>query len=414
MLEMKRCMKMMTKSVISMLVVLCISIGGIAAISTFFMKSAVIDPVKVAVVIPEDETMTKMIVQYISGMDSVSAICQFKYMDETSALTVLDKQEVEAAVVLPPNLYGDMYQGGSADVTVYVLKSGKLNTQLFKELLNDGVSMLKTAEAGVFAAQETAGMYRARMDDYEVANYIAYAYMEKALQRSQMFDTSVISPFGQMSMMDFYIAAAVTIVMVFVGLNFGFLYQRESRAVAQKLKINGIGCVQQSITKIAVMTMAVWMIQVCVYLIFAGITHLPSHAAGNGSVLNTLQSVMAYSGIVNVEPGVCVEMLISSVAVAVWFHLCYVIAGDGKRGQGLLFGLNCLMIFGAGIVVPKAYMPEIIRRIGDWLPVTLLHKTESSIMFDSLTGMQAILLIGWILMIGTVATCILAVERRGK
>lgn len=414
MLEIKRCMKMMTKSVISMLVILCISIGGIAAISTFFMKSAVIDPVKVAVVIPEDETMTKMIVQYISGMDSVSAICQFKYMDEASAKTVLDKQEVEAAVVLPPNLYGDMYQGGSADVTVYILKSGKLNTQLFKELLNDGVSMLKTAEAGVFAAQETAGMYRAKMDGYEVANYIAYAYMEKALQRSQMFDTSVISPFGQMSMMEFYIAAAVTIIVLFVGLNFGFLYQKESRAVAQKLKINGIGCVQQSITKIAVMTMAVWLIQVYVYLIFVGITHLPSHAIGNGSVFNILQSVISYSSTVDFELRVCAQMLLSSAAVAVWFDLCYVIAGDGKRGQGLLFGLNCLLIFGAGIVVPKAYMPEIIRRIGDWLPVTLLHKTQASIMFDSLTGMQAILLIGWILMIGTVATCIWAVERRGK
>ena len=141
---------------------------------------------------------------------------------------------------------------------------------------------------------------------------------------------------------------------------------------------------------------------------------MPSHAAGNGSVLNTLQSVMAYSGIVDVEPGVCVEMLISSVAVAVWFHLCYVIAGDGKRGQGLLLGLNCLMIFCAGIVVPKAYMPEIFRRISDWMPVTFLHKTEASMMFDSLTGMQVILLIGWILISGTVATWILAVERRGE
>lgn len=414
-------MKMMTKSVISMLVILCISIGGIAAISTFFLKSSAIAPVKVAVVVPEDETMTRMIVQYISGMDSVSAICQFKYMDETSAKTALAHQEVAAAVVLPPNLYENMYQGGSADVTVYILKSGKLNTQLFKELLNDGVSMLKTAEAGVFAAQETAGMYKTQMDDYEVANYIAYAYMEKALQRSQMFDTGVISPFGQMSMMEFYIASAVTIIVLFVGLNFGFLYQRESRAVAQKLKINGIGCVQQSITKITVMTIAVWMIQVCVYLIFAGITHFAGrltlfagHSAGHNGVLGLLQSVMAYSGVVDAEPGVCVKMLLSSVAVAVWFHLCYAIAGDGKRGQGLLLGLNCLMIFGAGIVVPKAYMPEIFRRIGDWMPVTFLHKTEASMMFDSLTGMQVILLLGWILIIGAVATWISAVERRGE
>ena len=162
------------------------------------------------------------------------------------------------------------------------------------------------------------------------------------------------------------------------------------------------------------MTVAVWLIQVCVYLIFSGLTHFAGHSSGLDGVLGLLQSAMAYSGVLDIEPEVCAQMLLTSVAVAAWFHLCYALAGDGKRGQGLLLELNSIMVLCAGIVIPKAYMPEILKRVSTWIPVTFLHRTEASMLFDSLTGMQVLLVLGWTLIVGALATWIASFERRGE
>lgn len=409
-LEMKRCMKMMAKAVLSMLIILAGSIGCIAAISTFFLKSSVFEPVKVAVVIPEDESVTKMIVQYISGMDSVSAICKFKYMGEDEAKTALENQEVQAAVILPEHLYEDMYVGGSADVQVFILNDQKVNTRLFKELLNDGVSMLKTAEAGVFATTQTASICKVQMDSSEVANYIAYAYLENAMQRNQIFASTVVSPFGKMSVVGFYMSAAMTIMILFIGMTFGFLYQKKEHAVAAKLKINGLGYFWQTATKMLVMTIMVWIIQNIVYMLCSGVSYLVYTDRLFG-VSDLIKSFLTYESMARFEPIVCLEMFLTSAAVSAWFHLCYSLAGDGKRGHGLLLGINSIMVVCSGIIIPTAYMPEIFAKINAWTPVTVLNNAVASMLFGSLSGMQILGLIVWS-MVACVAGTLITFERR--
>ena len=55
-----------------------------------------------------------------------------------------------------------------------------LDTAIFRELLEDGVSMIRTAEAGVFAAMDTGKVYETEMESYEIAEFISYKYIDNA------------------------------------------------------------------------------------------------------------------------------------------------------------------------------------------------------------------------------------------
>ena len=113
--------------------------------------------------------------------------------------------------------------------------------------------MIRTAEAGVFAAMDTGKVYETEMESYEIAEFISYKYIGNAFRRGELFQESIYSPVGNLELSEFYAAAVLVVFLLMSGVNCGFLYKQESRAGEQRMYANGLGAVSQATVKIVAM-----------------------------------------------------------------------------------------------------------------------------------------------------------------
>nr|WP_300849803.1 ABC transporter permease [uncultured Schaedlerella sp.] len=354
-------------------------------LSHVFFGSQMFQAIDVGVSVPEGEKETKAVARFISAMESVESVCNFRYFPEDRAMKKLYEGEIQAVIVLPESLYEDMYTGQKGRITVYLPEDPPFRVQVFRELLADGVSLLTTAEAGVLAASDLAedGVFESggraedgapasggtvkdgssRMKPYEAANFISYEYIKCALGRNKMFDEYVYSPLGQMNLYQYYFAAAISVLLLMSGLNYSFLYQGNSLAVEQKLRIMGLGALKASAIKILVMANASWLLAAAAYL------------AG------CLFSRWSKSYFLWFHGSALLWLIPAGIGAAVYFHAVFSIFGKGMQGAVFLLSVNAVMLFCSGVIIPSAYLPEMVGRLGKYLPLSILHQYCAEVLF---------------------------------
>ena len=373
-LEYKKSAKVLLKSTVSLLLAAVLLLGAAAVLSHVFFGSRMFQAIDVGVAVPEGEKETKAVLRFLSAMESAESVCNFRYFPENEAKEKLYEGEVQAVIVLPESLYEDMYSGEKGRIAVYLPEDPPFRVQVFRELLADGVSLLTTAEAGVLAASDLAGTdaiaYGERdeigfpkMKPYEAANFISYEYIKCALGRDNMFDEYVYSPLGQMDLYQYYFAAAVSVLLLMSGLNYSFLYQGNSRAVEQKLRVMGLGTVKASFIKILVMANASWLLAVASYL------------AG------CLFSRWGKFDFIWFHGSALLLLIPVSIGAAFYFHAVYSVFGKGMQGAVFLLSVNAVMVLCSGVVIPLAYLPEAVRRVGQYLPLNFLRQYCAEVFF---------------------------------
>lgn len=356
---------------------LCLIMGGAAAVSLLFFGKQMFKVIDVGVAIPEEETQAKAVVRFISAMDSVESVCNFEYLSQAGAMEKLYDGEIQAVIVLPESLYDDMYTGQKGKISVYLPKQAPFQVRVFQELLSDGVSLLQTAEAGVLAARDMAEDGFSKMEPNKVAESISYTYIECVLNREKVFDKNVYSPLGQMNLYQYYFAAAVSVLLLMSGPNYSFLYQRQSRAVEQKLRVLGLGAVKVSVIKILVMANLSWILGTAAYL--------------SGCLFSKWQK----SYFIWFHKETLWWLVPVSIVTAVYFHIIFSVFGRGMQGTVFLLLTNALMVLCAGVVIPSAYLPGAIGKIGQYFPLSFLHQYCTELFFGNLSKEKLLLMVGW-------------------
>lgn len=379
-LEFKKSIKLLKKSILGMLLMLTLLMFGVAAVSSAFLKAQVFQQIHVAVIVPEGDRMTRMAMQYISSMDSVKSICRFRYMDRAAAMAGLREGEVQAVIELPENFYEDVDSGKNTPACIYFPDRTGQDVELFRELLTDGVSMLQTAEAGVYASLYAADCRQAQAGKEQIGNRVALLYMKEVLHRGEIFGKSVCSPIGEVKYGQYYYSAAVLLALLMCGLNFGFLYRRQERAVAQKLGVYGMGAWKLSFVKILVMAAVLWMIACLLYL----------------EVCLMSVSAASAAGFLRFHAGTIFGLLFLSMAMASYFHMIYGAVGNGLHGAAVLFAVNIIMIIGSGLLVPAAYLPGAVGKIGELLPLNLWSQFHLKLMFGTVSRKDMVPMSVWL------------------
>ncbi|MBO5460610.1 MAG: ABC transporter permease [Ruminococcus sp.] len=380
-LEYKKSLKVLLKSAVSLVLVLAVTCVSVIVLGYTMFQSQVFRAIDVAVVMPDDASELQMITQFMSAMDSVKSICRFNYMTQEEAMEDLHCGDVQAVISLPENLYEDIYSGDPAQITVYFPEETALNIETFRELLNDGVNMLQSAEAGVFAAKDTAKVYSAKMKQSKIAKLISYTYIECAFDRNEIFNKTVFSPFGEMDLYQYYIAAGMSVILLMWGVNFSFLYQKQSRSVEQKLKVMGLNACSLSLIKVLVMSGVMWILGV-----------------GGYSALCLISSLADLS-LLWFEVSVLGWMWLAAAALAVYFHLVFSFFGKGFHGSVFILSVNILMILCSGAVIPSAYLPAWAATVGAYMPLNFLNQFCADMMFGTITGVEIAGIVFWILIV---------------
>lgn len=362
-LEGKKSLRVARKSIVKFIVMLLLIAGGVLAVSLVMSDAGVFQTAEIGVVIPEDENQTKMVAQFISNMDSVKSVCHFQYLDQKSALDALDAGSLDAVLSLPEQFYEDVDSGKNTPATIYFPKNAPLNTRVFGELVTDGVSLLRTAEAGVYAAYDTAGIYRAELTNDQIGDVISDLYIYEAFDRTLVFQKSVYSSLGKADLYQYYFSAGVLILLLMLGVNQSHLYQRQSRAVENKIRIYGIGEGKNALVKLLLMTIPLWLAGTIIYV------------AGCAVSKQYHLSFLWFDG------EVLAGTLLLAAVIAAYFHLVYTISGESTRGTVVLLAVNMLQVIASGIVIPTAYLPKLFEKIAPFFPLTFWDNYYLKLLF---------------------------------
>lgn len=355
------------KTVLS-LVVMTAGLGiGIFFLSQVMMKAQVFQAIEVGLVIPKQEEQTQMVTQFLSQIESVRTVCHFQYMEEKQASEALKTGEIQAALLFPEHFYQDVDTGKNTPITMLYPADASLETKVFRELLLDGVSLLRTAEAGVYATLDTAKTCSAKIPQSEIGDVIARAYVEEAFSRGDIFVKRMDTPFGELELYQYYLSAGMVILFLMSGLSMGFLYDKKSAPLEEKLRIYGIGPFVQSVVKVGLMANILWIIGAVLYL-----------AACQISKLFDLSLLWFDAGALMGYVPLC-------LAIASYFHLLFSFGGNHNKTALLLTG-NIFLFITSGAILPAVFLPAWAQKLGSILPFCGWSDYESQLLFGK-TGM---------------------------
>lgn len=379
--ECKRTWKTLLKSIGSFCACLLLTAVLVAAFSAIMQNAQVFQKVNIGIAIPEGESISRLATQYISSMDSVRSVCDFYYLDEQESVEQLKQGTLQAVVVLPEGFYHDVQVGINPPAQIYFPKDAAQNTQVFEELVTAGVSFLQTAEAGVYAALDTASYYGVELQGAGLGDTIAYLFVNQMLKRDSVYSAKMLSTMGNLSVAEYYYAAGLVILLMMCGIQFGFLYGKRNRSVEDKLKIRGVGSIRQSVVKILVMTE------------FLYVTGLLYYFAGIGVAGWTKTYFVFYQGTT------WYALLLLCLGIAIYFHVLYELSDSSSQAAVFVFAVNVITIIGAGVLIPEAYLGKEIAGISRLLPMKYWNvyaagMLEGEIPKDSVAGTVFFLLMG--------------------
>ena len=379
--ECKRTGKTLLKSIGSFCACLLLTAVLVAAFSAIMQNAQVFQKVNIVIAIPEGESISRLATQYISSMDSVRSVCDFYYLDEQEAVEQLKQGTLQAVVLLPEGFYHDVQVGINPPAQIYFPKDAAQNTQVFEELVTAGVSFLQTAEAGVYAALDTASYYGVELQGAGLGDTIAYLFAHQMLKRDSVYSAKMLSTMGNLSVAEYYYAAGLVILLMMCGIQFGFLYGKRNRSVEDKLKIRGVGSIRQSVVKILVMTEFLYVTGLLYY--FAGI----GIAGWTKTYFVFFQGTTWYA------------LLLLCLGIAIYFHVLYELSGSSSQAAVFVFAVNVITIIGAGVLIPEAYLGKEIAGISRFLPMKYWNvyaagMLEGEIPKDSVAGTVFFLLMG--------------------
>ena len=379
--ECKRTWKTLLKSIGSFCACLLLTAVLVAAFSAIMQNAQVFQKVNIGIAIPEGESISRLATQYISSMDSVRSVCDFYYLDEQEAVEQLKQGTLQAVVVLPEGFYHDVQVGINPPAQIYFPKDAVQNTQVFEELVTAGGSFLQTAEAGVYAALDTASYYGIELQGAGLGDTIAYLFVNQMLKRDSVYSARMLSSMGNLSVAEYYYAAGLVILLMMCGIQFGFLYGKRNRSVEDKLKICGVGSIRQSVVKILVMTE------------FLYVTGLLYYFAGIGIAIRTGTYFVLYQG------KIWYVLLLLCLGIAIYFQVLYELSGSSSQAAVFVFAVNVITIIGAGVLIPEAYLGKEVAGISRFLPMKYWNvyaagMLEGEISKDSVAGTVFFLLMG--------------------
>lgn len=397
-MEIKKALRIVPRMIIQA-ILLMLLIGMIAFCGAESMQRDPLEAsVDIAVVVREDNVMTKMALGYVENMESVSQICHFRQTTEEEGFGLLKRGEAAALILLPEQLVEGIMNGTNPTVDIYFPKNTGLEAMLFRELTESGEGLLRVAQAQIYGAYDAAAEYGLTEQLSRMETEIDSYNLAFALDRLALYDTEKVSVFGSVNAIQFYLASGIVLFLLLAGTAMYPVVQGEPRAFGRQLERQGTGPVWQ-----------------CFCQWFCGVIYLGLLCVMLGAVLKTamiflpdaIVRQLRVGGAVGYPVGVRLGIAALIVMSATTFiYLLYSLAGSRTSGILLVFLLSVVMVYLSGGLVPSIFLPEIMQKVGERLPAAYLIRAACGLIAGqgaTMTGRCIVVLCGYTAVFGLAA-----------
>ncbi len=383
--EFKNSIVMIKKQAIAYLLIILALTAVFAAVSFAIGKNDK-PRVKTAVVMPDDNKLTLMMIRYISQMESVSSMTEFVYMSKDEAFDSLDRNEINVVIELPPDFYENVNNGYNTPIDIYIRNDADGLTKGFVQVIKSGTGYVRTTEAAVYSFLNISrsGEYEVILQNESIGDHIAYVYANLLMHRTRIFNTAIISEFGEVNGYVFYFWSGFLIVLLYICLSFGYLYRPQERSIEKKLKGFNISSVRISLIKEFIMSIHLTASGIVLYLI--------ALYAGKKMEISFFDPHFWH---------ILILWLIS-FSLAGLFDMIYSFAGNDYGVMATLLSVSVLMVICAGMIIPFSRLGQIPKFIGyidplKYMFAALICLSNNSFQLSALCALAIIILVEHVL-----------------
>ena len=340
--ENKRAWKIFPKMLLQA-IVLALAAGAIAFCAAKLLYKDTATQIKVAVVAEEENQLTNFALDYVKKAEEG---VEFVECGKEEALEGMENNEFSAVIILPKQLVEGILSGENSPVTVIYNDSFSAAGGLLKELTQAGAALLSTAQAEIYATYELARESGAESGLENFQNTINYENLELALARGDFFEYSKVSATGNLPVKTYYIAGAVTAILLFFGMPMGMFLKQDEKAALLQYRRAGIGAGKQQMIR--------WMTVMGIYGVIIMIGSLLAMATGwidFGESLRTAFMIWCLAG-----------------SMAAFILMIYELTEKKSSAVFLLAFLTVVLLFLSGGIIPKVFFPGSLRENVNWLP----------------------------------------------
>lgn len=356
--------------------VLTFIIGTIAfcGVKLLYPDSA-FDTMQIDIVLSENSPASISAIDLVRNMQSTKDMFVFQIVDKNSAYADLANGKAVAIMIVPDNMINQILDGTNSPIQIVFAKSSSLSTLLLQELTGAGAKILSSAQAGIYTITDLyveAGLQEYLQESYDTINRTNLNY---ALARDRIFQIKSTSVTGTVSVITYYSASAVLLLLFLYGSVCSTFLTNEPKAFQQKIKA------------LSIPSYFIILIQwLCTFLIYYGIYIL----------LFLLMSVLSRTGF-PIAASSHILLLSCSILIAFissYTVMIYRITPTSATGILVLTISSLLFLFLSGAFIPTAFFPNSMTWISMHLPTTdAFHKTAMILSDVSSTQYNGTLLI---------------------
>ena len=326
-------------------IVLVVLAGAIAfSAGKLLYGDRAVGRIKVGVVMPEDDALAGMAMRMVSSLDSVKSLCDFTYVEAAQGRRQLKDGELLALLEIPDGLVEGIMDGSNVPVTVVLPDNAGLEEAVFKELTGAGSSLLKTAQAGIYAADDYLNAYGMTVFIAQAERDLNEVFLRYALARERCFSGEEASAAGDVGVAAYYGISAAVGVLLLLGIPAACIAGPYRPATEEMLLRIGIGRAQRTAAR---------TLSLCLLLML---------------FFSVPTAVAAYRGLFKAEAAAPLMGILLCLAAAGWIHLHYELCRNETAAILLLFGTTVVMLFMSGGIIPSVFLPKAVQAAGKWTP----------------------------------------------
>lgn len=361
--------------------IICTAIFAAAVIALGICGNAILGrsaentvSVKVAAVIPENDSDIALAFNLIANMDSLKSVCEFETLDIETALAKLDRGELSAIIQIPEGFIESLLYGSNTPGNVIIPENAGMESMLFCSLIGAGAQFLSYSEAGIYAVGDLL-----RMNGFESSASFAQDslydyYISYTMNRGNFFKPEPVSATGSLSIAGYYICSGIVLMLLLCGMTVADRFSNRPAAVMESLRASRISKAYIKISELIGVTLMF-------FVLFASILI----AAGSSFAAEYI----------DLTPGGVFIFLVLTASVSSFIMLLSCIADGGLVSVLLMFLSTAFMMYAGGRIVPSSYLPPAIENIGRLLPAYGWCRLAESVTSGQVNAHALIMTVGY-------------------
>ena len=331
----------------SFFLILAVTAGVLVLASAIYcaaMKQEhVLPKLSVAVVSPDRDEMTMSAADLIREMESVKSVARISVMEKEEAERRFSRGSVQAILYLPEGMYESIDSGENLPVTVRINNDSGLASELFRELIQSGTSLIQTSESSIYAMAQVSLKYPLRRSAQDLMNAMAVSYIGAVMNRGNVWNETMLSAYGNMTEQKYYALSVLLVSALMFGTAFAVFYSGGEASCGKMLTRNGVGPAAQSAAKISAMTLVLWILFVGWYF------------------------SLYVAGFAEFRPVSAVMLVAAAFSIAGFVHLIYSFV-QGESSVFFYAVISIALFLLSGGIVPKTMFPDWLAGISQVLP----------------------------------------------